>query len=115
MIGKHVNIINLLGCCCKDGPLYVIVEYAPHGNLKDFLRGHRFGTANYEDMISGGDKEKKILTQKELISFAYQIARGMEHLASRRVSLDRACNCPKSYATIFAVHSSRFGSAERAG
>ncbi|XP_038122528.1 fibroblast growth factor receptor homolog 1 isoform X1 [Culex quinquefasciatus] len=84
MIGKHVNIINLLGCCCKDGPLYVIVEYAPHGNLKDFLRGHRFGTANYEDMISGGDKEKKILTQKELISFAYQIARGMEHLASRR-------------------------------
>nr|XP_029716532.1 fibroblast growth factor receptor homolog 1-like isoform X1 [Aedes albopictus] len=83
MIGKHVNIINLLGCCCKDGPLYVIVEYAPHGNLKDFLRSHRFGTTNYEDMVSG-EKEKKILTQKELISFAYQIARGMEHLASRR-------------------------------
>lgn len=85
MIGKHVNIINLLGCCCKDGPLYVIVEYAPHGNLKDFLRSHRFGTSNYDDMISG-EKEKKILTQKELISFAFQIARGMEHLASRRVS-----------------------------
>ncbi|XP_058467627.1 fibroblast growth factor receptor homolog 1-like isoform X2 [Malaya genurostris] len=83
MIGKHVNIINLLGCCCKDGPLYVIVEYAPHGNLKDFLRSHRFGTANYEDSIIG-EKEKKILTLKELISFAYQIARGMEHLASRR-------------------------------
>ncbi|XP_062558666.1 fibroblast growth factor receptor homolog 1-like isoform X2 [Armigeres subalbatus] len=83
MIGKHVNIINLLGCCCKDGPLYVIVEYAPHGNLKDFLRSHRFCTTNYEDMVSG-EKEKKILTQKELISFAYQIARGMEHLASRR-------------------------------
>uniref|UniRef100_A0AAG5CXG3 receptor protein-tyrosine kinase n=1 Tax=Anopheles atroparvus TaxID=41427 RepID=A0AAG5CXG3_ANOAO len=80
MIGKHVNIINLLGCCCKDGPLYVIVEYAPHGNLKNFLRSHRFGS-NYE---TTGEKEKKILTQKELISFAYQIARGMEHLASRR-------------------------------
>ncbi|XP_065089880.1 fibroblast growth factor receptor homolog 1-like isoform X2 [Ochlerotatus camptorhynchus] len=83
MIGKHVNIINLLGCCCKDGPLYVIVEYAPHGNLKDFLRSHRFGTTMYDDMVSG-EKEKKILTQKELISFAFQIARGMEHLASRR-------------------------------
>uniref|UniRef100_A0A182LZD6 receptor protein-tyrosine kinase n=1 Tax=Anopheles culicifacies TaxID=139723 RepID=A0A182LZD6_9DIPT len=80
MIGKHVNIINLLGCCCKDGPLYVIVEYAPHGNLKNFLRSHRFGS-NYE---ATNEKEKKILTQKELISFAYQIARGMEHLASRR-------------------------------
>ncbi|XP_053698592.1 fibroblast growth factor receptor homolog 1-like [Sabethes cyaneus] len=82
MIGKHVNIINLLGCCCKDGPLYVIVEYAPHGNLKDFLRSHRFGTSNYDTVC--GEKEKKILTLKELISFAYQIARGMEHLASRR-------------------------------
>ncbi|XP_053671028.1 fibroblast growth factor receptor homolog 1-like [Anopheles nili] len=80
MIGKHVNIINLLGCCCKEGPLYVIVEYAPHGNLKNFLRSHRLGS-NYE---AAGEKEKKILTQKELISFAYQIARGMEHLASRR-------------------------------
>ena len=26
MIGTHVNIINLLGCCSQDGPLYVIVE-----------------------------------------------------------------------------------------
>lgn len=91
MIGKHVNIINLLGCCCKDGPLYVIVEYAPHGNLKNFLRSHRFGS-NYE---ATNEKEKKILTQKELISFAYQIARGMEHLASRRVCVkDSKFSCP---------------------
>ena len=39
MIGKHVNIINLLGVCTQDGPLYVVVEYAEHGNLRDFLRG----------------------------------------------------------------------------
>jgi hypothetical protein len=38
MIGKHINIINLLGCCTQDGPLYVVVEFAPHGNLRDFLR-----------------------------------------------------------------------------
>ena len=37
-IGPHVNIINLLGCCTQDGPLYVIVEYARYGNLRDFLR-----------------------------------------------------------------------------
>ncbi|XP_055612956.1 fibroblast growth factor receptor homolog 1-like, partial [Uranotaenia lowii] len=82
MIGKHVNIINLLGCCCTDGPLYVIVEYAPHGNLKDFLRSHRFGLAN--DFVKVSEERKKeILIEKELISFAYQIARGMEYLASR--------------------------------
>ena len=38
MIGSHINIINLIGCCTQDGPLYVVVEYAAHGNLRDFLR-----------------------------------------------------------------------------
>lgn len=30
-------------------------------------------------------KDKKTLTQKDLVSFSYQVARGMEYLASRRV------------------------------
>uniref|UniRef100_A0AAY4E0J7 Fibroblast growth factor receptor n=1 Tax=Denticeps clupeoides TaxID=299321 RepID=A0AAY4E0J7_9TELE len=37
MIGKHKNIINLLGAC----PLYVIVEYASKGNLREYLRARR--------------------------------------------------------------------------
>lgn len=93
MIGKHRNIINLLGCCTQDGPLYVIVEFAPHGNLRDFLRQHRpssgyepaigFSNENEGDLASG----KSTLTEKDLVSFAYQVAKGMEYLASRRVSL----------------------------
>uniref|UniRef100_A0A6P7FPV5 Fibroblast growth factor receptor n=1 Tax=Diabrotica virgifera virgifera TaxID=50390 RepID=A0A6P7FPV5_DIAVI len=82
MIGRHINIINLLGCCTQGGPLYVIVEYAPHGNLRDFLRQHR-PSSGYE-LAVGEKKEKKTLTQKDLVSFAYQVARGMEYLASRR-------------------------------
>lgn len=85
MIGKHINIINLLGCCCQDGPLYVIVEFAPHGNLRDFLRKHR-PTSGYEQTALI-DAEKKNLTQKDLISYAYQVARGMDYLASRRVNI----------------------------
>lgn len=83
MIGKHINIINLLGCCTQGGPLYVVVEYAPYGNLRDFLRQHR-PSSGYE-LAVGEKKEKKTLTQKDLVSFAYQVARGMEYLASRRV------------------------------
>ncbi|XP_043460823.1 fibroblast growth factor receptor homolog 1-like isoform X2 [Leptopilina heterotoma] len=83
MIGKHVNIINLLGACTQGGPLYVVVEFAPHGNLRDFLRDHR-PSSGYELTISDDQKEKKTLTQKDLVSFAYQVARGMEYLASRR-------------------------------
>ena len=28
------------GFCTQDGPLYVIVEFAEHGNLRDFLHKH---------------------------------------------------------------------------
>ncbi|XP_032663228.1 fibroblast growth factor receptor homolog 1-like isoform X2 [Odontomachus brunneus] len=80
MIGKHVNIINLLGACTQNGPLFVVVEFAPHGNLRDFLRNHR-PSSGYEPAIG---QERKTLTQKDLVSFAYQVARGMEYLASRR-------------------------------
>ncbi|KAF2883030.1 hypothetical protein ILUMI_23168 [Ignelater luminosus] len=83
MIGKHINIINLLGCCTQNGPLYVVVEYAPYGNLRDFLRQHR-PSSGYEPAIGIVEKEKKTLTQKDLVSFAYQVAKGMEYLASRR-------------------------------
>ncbi|KAM3960814.1 LOW QUALITY PROTEIN: fibroblast growth factor receptor [Aphomia sociella] len=83
MIGKHVNIINLLGCCTQDGPLYVIVEYAPNGNLREYLRNHRPGN-RYEPLPTENMKEKKTLTQKDLVSFSYQVARGMQYLASRR-------------------------------
>ncbi|XP_048478000.1 fibroblast growth factor receptor homolog 1 isoform X2 [Plutella xylostella] len=82
MIGKHVNIINLLGCCTQDGPLYVIVEYAPNGNLREFLRSRRPG--NRYESPTEDLKDKKTLTQKDLVSFSYQVARGMEYLASRR-------------------------------
>jgi serine/threonine protein kinase len=41
-IGSHKNVINLVGCCTQDGPLLVMVELAEHGNLRDFLRKHRF-------------------------------------------------------------------------
>ncbi|XP_038046161.1 fibroblast growth factor receptor-like isoform X2 [Patiria miniata] len=81
MIGKHTNIINLLGCSTQDGPLFVIVEYAHHGNLRDFLRLRR-PPDNNEMTVMLPDREQ--LTNKDLISMAYQVARGMEFLASKK-------------------------------
>ncbi|XP_016966696.2 fibroblast growth factor receptor homolog 2 [Drosophila biarmipes] len=89
MIGKHINIINLLGCCSQGGPLWVIVEFAPHGNLKDFLKQNRPGAPQRRSDSDGYLDDKPLipaqqLGEKELTKFAFQIARGMEYLASRR-------------------------------
>ena len=40
-VGKHENVISLLGCCTKVGPVYAIVEYAKFGNLRNYLRSQR--------------------------------------------------------------------------
>ncbi|XP_046724430.1 fibroblast growth factor receptor 3 isoform X2 [Silurus meridionalis] len=82
MIGKHKNIINLLGACTQDGPLYVLVEYASKGNLREYLRARRPPGMDYSfDTCKIPDE---ILTFKDLVSCAYQVARGMEYLASQK-------------------------------
>ncbi|KAM5170586.1 fibroblast growth factor receptor 1 isoform 1-T1 [Mantella aurantiaca] len=82
MIGKHKNIINLLGACTQDGPLYVIVEYAAKGNLREYLRARRPPGMEYCYNPSCAPEEQ--LTFKDLVSCAYQVARGMEYLASKK-------------------------------
>lgn len=37
-LGHHENIVNLLGACTSGGPILVITEYCPHGDLLNFLR-----------------------------------------------------------------------------
>lgn len=93
MIGKHTNILNLLGCCTQDGPLYVVVELAARGNLRDFLR-------RYHDVQRAADDddpavrsflakyelvERTLLTYRDVVSFALQVACGMAYLESKKV------------------------------
>ena len=68
--------------CCSAGPLYVIVEFAPHGNLRDFLKKHRPISLSDASQVSRGVKP---LTEKNLISYAYQVSRGMEYLSANKV------------------------------
>ncbi|XP_068608761.1 fibroblast growth factor receptor 1b [Brachionichthys hirsutus] len=81
-IGKHKNIINLLGACTQEGPLYVLVEYASQGNLREYLRARRPAGLEYwsgSRQVSLGSVE-----MTALVSAAYQVARGMAYLASKK-------------------------------
>ncbi|XP_053480293.1 fibroblast growth factor receptor 1-A-like isoform X2 [Ictalurus furcatus] len=82
IIGKHKNIINLLGACTQDGPLYVIVEYASKGNLREYLRARR--PPGMEYCYNPDQVPVETVSVKDLVSCAYQVARGMEYLASKK-------------------------------
>ncbi|OXB59760.1 hypothetical protein ASZ78_014899 [Callipepla squamata] len=81
MIGKHKNIINLLGACTQDGPLYVLVEYASKGNLREYLRARRPPGMDYSFDTCKLPEEQ--LTFKDLVSCAYQCIH--RDLAARNV------------------------------
>ena len=69
-----------------SGPLFLIVEYCPHGNLRDFLRDSR---PSLLDLVH--EKEASQLTFRDLLSMAYQITRGMSYLSSKKVNFISSC------------------------
>ncbi|XP_022521307.2 platelet-derived growth factor receptor beta [Astyanax mexicanus] len=42
-LGPHLNIVNLLGACTKQGPLYLVTEYCRYGDLVDYLHRNKQG------------------------------------------------------------------------
>ena len=40
-VGLHKNIVNLIGCCTKSLPSFLVVEYAAKGDLLSYLRERR--------------------------------------------------------------------------
>jgi len=88
MLGLSRNTIGCVNFQCLYcyllyilGPVYVITEFAPHGNLKDFLKSRRPVEHGCISDIEGVGT----LTEKDLLSYAYQVSRGMQYLASRKV------------------------------
>lgn len=65
------------------GPLYVIVECAAKGNLREFLRARR---PPGPDLSPDSPRSSEgPLSFPALVSCAYQVARGMQYLESRKV------------------------------
>jgi len=39
--GKNPYVVNMVGCCIRQEPLALVLEYVPNGNLLDYLRASR--------------------------------------------------------------------------
>ena len=64
----------------------VITEYACNGTLQEFLRKSRSVDRQYSPSDSSYLKASSILSSSELLTFALQIAKGMQHLALMKVA-----------------------------
>ena len=104
----HPNVIKLLGACTdRRGPIYLIMEFAKHGSLRNYLRRSRdyfqgsrthsrSSTKTSSSNVSSGfgsfsfSKEDEIpfIKQKDIVIFAWQIAKGMAYLADIKVLVD---------------------------
>ncbi|XP_022800126.1 fibroblast growth factor receptor 1-like isoform X2 [Stylophora pistillata] len=82
-VGRHKNIVNLVGACSFEEPLCVIIEFVPDGSLDRILLESRIPArtedANYANLWSR-------LSERDLLRIAKDVANGMQHLESKLVS-----------------------------
>lgn len=62
-MGTHKNIVNMLGCCTIEEPMFLLVEYVPYGDLLHYLRKHRGKVNRYYQCIHGTANTLTIIPQ----------------------------------------------------
>lgn len=72
---EHKNIVQLLGVCTKNEPVYTIMEFMLYGDLKTFLLARRhLVNEKYPD-------ETDEISCKKLTNMALDVARALSYLA----------------------------------
>ena len=70
-------------------PYLLVMEYVMYGKLLTHLREHRIKQSSFFNFSGNKDGVEvgEALTSKDLTKFAYGVAKGMEYLVSKGVSL----------------------------
>ena len=65
-------------------PVLIVLEYLPYGDLMGYLRKSRGIEDNYN---TGEKRPNSTLSEKDLLSFAWMIADGMNYLSTMKVNV----------------------------
>lgn len=84
----HPNIVPLLGVCTRSEPVYAVMEFQLHGDLKTYLLSRR-------NLVGQVVKEAEDVSSENLTKMAVDIASGLQYLHQLKyVHRDLACrNC----------------------
>eukprot|EP00795_Rhopilema_esculentum_P007614 gene7614-13426_t len=80
-LSPHPNIVGLIGWCITEDNVYIVEEFIPNGTLLNYIRSERtLLRSHYVNL-----KSLSADSDKEWLSFAWQIASGMKYLSSMSI------------------------------
>ncbi|XP_078485918.1 tyrosine-protein kinase STYK1-like [Ciona intestinalis] len=77
-IGRHPNILSIIGCCTTSTPVLMVTELLKYGDLLQFLLSAREPNKIREDSIYN-------MTTQKLYLMAHHVSLGMQYLEKNRI------------------------------
>ncbi|XP_065568224.1 uncharacterized protein LOC136032049 isoform X2 [Artemia franciscana] len=75
----HLHVIRLIGACSTNNELMLVLEYAEHGSLRNYLRKSRTEAVRHTIELDYP------VSPRDILCFAWQISKGMAYLASMKL------------------------------
>ncbi|RUS70794.1 hypothetical protein EGW08_021442, partial [Elysia chlorotica] len=102
-VGKHENVVCLVGACHIGGVMYVAMEFAKHGDLRTFLRHSRRLTSVHEYDNTSCPSVRAALRPETLINLALGTARGLRHLSDKQTEVNVYPYCLVLYVSQWVI------------